>query len=174
MTDATTGAMTGATSITVRPAGPDDAPDLLALRLGLLQSLGRDVGPPSAPWRADALRWFAERTGDPLWRIVGAAGPDGLVAYGAATVTQDLPGPGRPDGRKVYVASMATAEGWRRRGIARAILLDLVGWAKGLGVDVVDLHASPDGLPLYRSVGFEPSPFTAMLLRIGEAGPQQP
>jgi GNAT superfamily N-acetyltransferase len=162
--------MTDVGPVVLRPAVPDDAADLLRLRLGLLESLGRDVGPASAPWHEDALRWFADRTEDPQWRIVGAATPPGLVAYGAATVTQHLPGPGRPDGRKAYVVSMATAAAWRRRGIARAILLDLVGWAQGLGLDVVDLHASADGYPLYRSVGFEPSPFTAMTLRIGEPG----
>jgi GNAT superfamily N-acetyltransferase len=153
----------------LRPAEPGDAADLLHLRLGLLESLGRDVGPGSAPWRRDALRWFAQRTEDPRWRILGAAAPTGLVAYGAATITEHLPGPGRPDGRKAYVVSMATAPAWRRRGLARAILLDLVEWARAEGLDVVDLHASADGLPLYRSVGFEPSPFTAMTLRIDES-----
>jgi GNAT superfamily N-acetyltransferase len=35
-----------------------------------------------------------------------------------------------------YVVSMSTAAAWRRRGIAWAILLDLVGWTRGLGIDV--------------------------------------
>jgi GNAT superfamily N-acetyltransferase len=162
--------MTDVGPVVLRPARPGDAADLLLLRLGLLESLGRDVGPASAPWRHDALRWFAHRAEDPRWRILGAAAPTGLVAYGAATVTEHLPGPGRPDGRKAYVVSMATAPAWRRRGLARAILLDLVRWARGQGLDVVDLHATADGYPLYRSVGFEPSPFTAMTLRLDQEG----
>ena len=61
----------------IRPATPEDAVELLRLRILLLESLGRDPGPPSAPWRQDALRWFADRTTSPRWRIQVAA--DGRV-----------------------------------------------------------------------------------------------
>ena len=86
----------------IRPATPGDADELLRLRVLLLESLGRDPGPPSAPWRQDALRWFVDRTTTPRWRIQVAADDEcgHLLAFGAATVAEHLPGPpGRPGSR---------------------------------------------------------------------------
>jgi GNAT superfamily N-acetyltransferase len=45
----------------------------------------------------------------------------------------------------------------RRRGIARALMMTLMKWAKAEGFDRLLLHASDAGLPLYRSLGFRPT-----------------
>ena len=106
----------------IRPATPADAVELLRLRILLLESLGRDPGPPSAPWRQDALRWFVDRTTTPRWRIQVAADDEcgHLLAFGAATVAEHLPGPTRPTGLKAYIASMVTDPCARGQGLARS------------------------------------------------------
>ena len=160
--------MTDGPAPRIRPATPGDAAELLRLRVLLLESVGRDPGPQSAPWRQDALRWFAERTTSPRWRIQVAAddecGP--LLAYGAATMAEHLPGPTRPTGLKAYIASMVTDPGARGRGLARLILEELLAWSAQRGADVADLNATAAGHRLYRAAGFEDSPFTAMTRRI--------
>jgi GNAT superfamily N-acetyltransferase len=45
----------------------------------------------------------------------------------------------------------------RRRGIARALMVTLMEWAKTQGFDRLLLHASDAGLQLYRSLGFRPT-----------------
>jgi GNAT superfamily N-acetyltransferase len=45
----------------------------------------------------------------------------------------------------------------RRRGIARALMMTMMDWAKTQGFDRLLLHASDAGLPLYRSLGFLPT-----------------
>jgi GNAT superfamily N-acetyltransferase len=49
---------------------------------------------------------------------------------------------------------VATDETYRRRGAARTIMDALVRWARERNIAFVDLHASPDGDTLYRSMGF--------------------
>ncbi len=160
--------MTDGPAPRIRPARPGDADELLRLRVLLLESLGRDPGPPSAPWRQDALRWFADRTTSPRWRIQVAADDEcgHLLAYGAATMAEHLPGPTRPTGLKAYIASMVTDPLARGRGLARLILDELLAWSAQRGADVADLNATAAGHRLYRAAGFEDSPFTAMTRRI--------
>jgi GNAT superfamily N-acetyltransferase len=160
--------MTGAPEPRIRPATAADAAELLRLRVLLLESLGRDVGPSSAPWRQDALQWFADRTDSPRWRIQVAADDEHgqLLAYGAVTMAEHLPGPGRPTGLKAYIVSMVTDPRARGRGLARRILDELLAWSAQQGADVADLNATAAGQRLYRSAGFEDNPFTAMTRRI--------
>jgi GNAT superfamily N-acetyltransferase len=43
---------------------------------------------------------------------------------------------------------------WRGKGIARALMRELMRWASEQGTDRVVLHASDAGRPLYESLGF--------------------
>ena len=43
---------------------------------------------------------------------------------------------------------------WRGKGIARALMRELMQWASEQGTDRVVLHASDAGRPLYESLGF--------------------
>jgi GNAT superfamily N-acetyltransferase len=157
-------------TLRIRPATPADATELLRLRVVLLESLGRDAGPQSAPWRQDALQWFAERATSPRWRIQVAADDQcgQLLAYGAATMAEHLPGPARPTGLKAYIASMVTDPRARGRGLARQVLDELLVWSAQQGADVAGLNATAAGHQLYRSAGFEDSPFTAMTRQIDQ------
>jgi GNAT superfamily N-acetyltransferase len=51
---------------------------------------------------------------------------------------------------------MCTDPEWRRRGLARAVLTELLLEAERRGVRRVELHATPAGAPLYRAAGFVP------------------
>jgi GNAT superfamily N-acetyltransferase len=53
-----------------------------------------------------------------------------------------------------YIQWMSTEAAARRQGLGGAILAALLAWFEGRGVDNVELHASPDGAPLYRAAGF--------------------
>jgi len=50
-----------------------------------------------------------------------------------------------------------TEPGSRRRGIARALMQAMMEWARAEGFDRLLLHASDNGRPLYRSLGFAPT-----------------
>jgi GNAT superfamily N-acetyltransferase len=55
------------------------------------------------------------------------------------------------------VVNVYTEPGSRRRGIARALMQAMMGWAKAQGFDRLLLHASDGGRPLYLSLGFAPT-----------------
>jgi ribosomal protein S18 acetylase RimI-like enzyme len=69
-------------------------------------------------------------------------------------------------GRRGYIANTCTDVGFRRRGYGRATITQLVEWMRAADVPVVDLHATPDGEPLYRSLGFTDPRAPALSLRL--------
>jgi GNAT superfamily N-acetyltransferase len=60
---------------------------------------------------------------------------------------------------------MSTDPAYRRRGYGRTTLLTLLAWLRSTGITMVDLHATPDGEPLYRSLGFTEPTDPALTLR---------
>jgi ribosomal protein S18 acetylase RimI-like enzyme len=144
-----------------------DGPELVRLRALMLQHLGVDPGPADAPWRRAAQQWFEQHlTDDHGWAcfVVGGNPGETLLASGISWITHHLPGPRWPDGRRGYIAGMITDTSARRRGYARDILRHLIAWFAELGIDYIELHASPDGEPLYHAAGFVPASQPAMEL----------
>ena len=71
-----------------------------------------------------------------------------------------MPGRGRVStGEVVNVVTRAEARG---RGHARACVTAVLAWMDDAGVARVSLAATPDGEPLYRSLGFTARPWRAM------------
>ncbi len=56
------------------------------------------------------------------------------------------------DGR---VGRMAVLAEWRRRGIGRALLTEVIATARGRGEDRLFLHAQVHSIPFYESLGFD-------------------
>jgi ribosomal protein S18 acetylase RimI-like enzyme len=94
--------------------------------------------------------------GDQLGRLIVALPPDFGYAYGVRA----------PDGRLVSVAAgldlggdtsvqwVATDPGHRRQGLGTRVMNRLLEDARRRGRATASLQASPDGLPLYRRLGF--------------------
>ena len=94
--------------------------------------------------------------------------PDGtgLAACAVGTIEHRLGAPGDPQGRTGYVFSVATDPDMRRRGFSRQCMTALLDWFRAQGVRKVDLRASAEAEPLYRSLGFARTPDPAMRLRL--------
>ncbi len=60
-------------------------------------------------------------------------------------------------GREGLVMNVYTAPAWRRRGIARRLMEEIIAWAKTAGIVRLVLHASDEGRPLYTALGFVPT-----------------
>jgi GNAT superfamily N-acetyltransferase len=59
--------------------------------------------------------------------------------------------------KRAYVSSVYCDPAWRRRGIARHLMEQLLAQAREMGVQRLVLWASEMGRPLYLDLGFEPS-----------------
>ena len=89
------------------------------------------------------------------WLVVTS---ENRVAAGTGLWLMDWPpdvigsGPRRGNILNVY-----TAREFRRRGLARVLMETAAAWCRENGVDIVILHASPEGRALYDSMGFAAS-----------------
>lgn len=89
-----------------------------------------------------------------------------LAACAVGVVEHRLGSPENPAGTTGHVFSVATDPAMRRRGYSRACMRALLGWYEERGVRRIDLHASPEGEPLYASLGFARTPAPAMRLTL--------
>lgn len=85
--------------------------------------------------------------------------PGGIVAGAGLQLRELLP---RPDaggerlvrGPQGLILNVFTERAWRRRGIAAALMRELLRWCRENGIESLVLHASDDGRPLYEKLGF--------------------
>lgn len=143
-----------------------DAPELVRLRAVMLQSLTRPTWDDD--WREPTRTTLAARLSDPrptmVAFVVDRPAGDGLASCAVGTIESRLGGPGDPAGRVGYVFSVATDPDHRRRGYSRACMAALLDWFRSESIHKVDLRASRDAEPLYRSFGFTRTADPAMRL----------
>ena len=87
---------------------------------------------------------------------------NGIVAGAGLQLRELLPRPNGARGRLVrgpqgLVMNVYTERAWRRRGVADALMRELLQWCRGNGIESVVLHASLEGRPLYEKLGFTPT-----------------
>ena len=97
------------------------------------------------------------------WLIHTSADPSNVVAGGGVQLRSLLPRPGADGGhvligREAIVLNMYVERDWRRRGLARRLMNEIIAWARQAGIVRLVLHASDEGRPLYESMGFVPTP----------------
>ena len=140
---------------TVREATRADAPELVRLGGLMWESIGREL---TDEWREQLLATIDARLGTDLWGWVidgdGGAGDAGLAACALLNRHPHLAPPGETAAWRGYVQWVCTDPAHRRKGYARALMLALDEWAVGQGVQVIDLHATPAGRPLYENLGY--------------------
>jgi len=137
----------------LRRASVDDAAELTRLRALMLVELGQD---PSVPgWAQACTGALSRRLAEPdrfaAWLVDV---DDRTVSSGAGWVEEHLPSPGALDGRRGHIASMSTEPAHQRQGHARQVFGALLAWFAELGVQRIDLRATPSGRPLYEAAGF--------------------
>jgi ribosomal protein S18 acetylase RimI-like enzyme len=137
----------------VRRAVAGDAAELVRLRGLMFEAMGIEAA--GDVWQRSAERHLQKALIDEGVVAVVVDAPEGGLAAGGVIEFQDrIPSPANPSGRAAYVSNMCTDRRWRRRGLARAVLAELLAEAARRGVDRVELHATDEGIDLYRSVGF--------------------
>ncbi len=139
-----------------RLAIPADAPEVVRLASVMYASMG--VATP-ANWWDHAVEAFSRRLSQEGEEVVAfvidrPGGDGGLAASGVGVTGSRLPSPNNPTGRVGYIQWVATDTTYRRQGMARAVMVGLLSWFDQGQVPVVELHATADGEPLYRSLGF--------------------
>lgn len=125
--------------------------------------------PAPGPWQETSRKVLRERlpgTDASLAAfVVDRPGvPGKLAACVTAVVEQRMASPENPTGRVGYIFSVATDDAFRRRGYSRLCMEATLDWYREQGTGKVDLRASVDAEPLYRSLGFVRTSDPAMRL----------
>jgi GNAT superfamily N-acetyltransferase len=154
--------------VKIRQAVPADAGELVRLRAIMLGHFSAENW--NDDWREPARASLERRLAvpEPTLAAFVADRPDGpgLVSCVVGLVEERLGNPFNPDGRVGYVFNVATDPAYRRRGYSRACMEALLQWFRDQGAGAADLTASPDGEPLYASLGFTRKSDPAMRLRL--------
>ena len=84
---------------------------------------------------------------------------DGPLPVACATLCYKrcIPTLGHPTGRRAHIMNVYTAEGYRRQGLARQLLLALHEEARQRGVTEITLDATDEGRKLYEALGYQAS-----------------
>lgn len=142
---------------TVRTARPDDAPALAAYVVGLTATTEFIVTQRDEVLTPERYRERLESVPDlpgALWLVAEPVGEPGVVVGDCVL---------RPGERRKLAHSatlgMGLAEGWRGRGLGRAMLAAAIDWARAhpalLRLDLGVIHGNARAIALYESLGFE-------------------
>ena len=146
----------------IRRATPEDAPEIAAQRAAMFAEMGHLTPRASARMRAATEAYVrqaiprGEYTG---WLVHPVGAPTRIVAGAGVQRRPLLPRPTEDGddvllGEEALVLNVWVDTGWRRRGIAEAIMREILAWAPGEGFVRVSLHTSAAGRPLYERLGF--------------------
>ena len=140
-------------AIVVRATVPEDFDAIIDLVAGMFQDLGTMCSRDA--WGDELQQALASRLGRDVAAFVAMDPSDCPIAVAVGVIDQRLPSPRRPRGQMGYVEWLATAEGSRRQGAARAATIALLQWFDEHEIDVVDVHSSLSAQPIYGSLGFD-------------------
>lgn len=87
---------------------------------------------------------------------------------GSVCLTEELPSPDNPSGKCAYLMNIYVREKFRENGIGHAIVTRLVEEAKMRNCNKIYLETTPEGRPVYESLGFHDLPDMMKLTNVPE------
>lgn len=152
-------------TVTIRHATPGDADTITEHRLLMFKET-RTVSPEiEANLRAELPDLLRSMLQSSLYVGWLAEADNGQIIAGAGVqVRRLLPRVETQIPCEALVVNVYVAPEFRRHGLARRLMEQIVAWAPGQGIERIALHASDMGRPLYASLGFAAS--TEMILHV--------
>jgi GNAT superfamily N-acetyltransferase len=146
--------VSASTSVEVRLANTSDLETLVALRLEYIQADLAPLDNEQGRMIADQLRhWIPSSLGERFFAVLASV--DAVTASVAMLAVNEYPAnPHFPNGRMGTVMNVWTRPAFRRRGLATAVLRELIELGGRLGLSKLELLSSAVAVPLYESQGF--------------------
>ena len=82
---------------------------------------------------------------------------DGVVAGGGVVLMEFPSSPRDSRAIRAFIVNMYTEPPFRKQGLAKMIMEEMIRWCKEQGFRWVALHASDAGRHLYETLGFKPT-----------------
>jgi GNAT superfamily N-acetyltransferase len=142
--------------ITIREASASEWAIILHHRRSMFRDMGEGTVEELDRMVEVAKLWFASAMTDGSYRHWLALDGSGRVAGGGGVLL--CPWPANPHDactQRAVILNVYTEAEFRKRGVARKIMVTILEWLKHQGFRGVNLHASPEGRHLYEKLGFE-------------------
>ena len=141
--------------ITIREAAPSEAAIILHHRRSMFRDMGEGTAEELDRMVEVASPWLARALADGSYRHWLAVDSSGRVCGGGGVLLGPWPAnPKDPCTERAVILNVYTEPDFRKRGIARQVMLTILDWIKKRGLRSVNLHASDEGRPLYEKLGF--------------------
>jgi GNAT superfamily N-acetyltransferase len=143
-------------NIVYRRARIDDIPALVDYRVRFLNELNHHSENHETKILRESLLEYFNRAIPSNDFIAWLAEYDGKIIATSGMVVQQIPARygGVESGKLGYLLNFYTIPKARRKGIGTLLLGKLIEEAKSLGLKYLYLHASKDGINIYRKAGF--------------------
>lgn len=136
--------------------GTERTDELIALRMAYLAAdFGEMTADDESAIRAALPSYFERHLECDLFAFVALAEDDTIASVALLLVSEKPANPRFVNGRIGTVFNVYTVPEYRRLGLASRVMAALVSYAREQDLDLVELNATDEGYPLYRSLGFE-------------------
>lgn len=143
---------------TIRHALAGDLDILVQHRRAMFYDMGYNDELALSSMSAKFRVWLAEHMNSGNYRAWLVCSPDGSIAAGAGLWLMDWPPHMVGEAaRRGNILNVYTADSFRRRGLARHLMEEVLLWCRENYIDTIILHASPSGRTLYEALGFTPT-----------------
>lgn len=159
------------TEFSIRRATPTEAPLITARRRAMFAEMAHTDSARLDAVEAAFTPWVAERLARGKYLGWLAEDPAGQVVAGAGLWIMDWPPHALiVEPRHGNILNVYVLPEHRRQGLARRLMDVVLAWCRADRLDVVILHASDCGRPLYAQLGFAPTTEMRRVLTPGGPG----
>jgi GNAT superfamily N-acetyltransferase len=142
--------------ITIREAQPTESAIILHHRRSMFRDMGEGTVEELDRMVAAASPWLARALAGGAYYHWFAVNEAGRVMGGGGVLLSPWPAnPKDPRNERAIILNVYTEPEFRKRGIARQVVLTILDWTRRRGLRTVNLHASDEGRYLYEKLGFE-------------------
>jgi ribosomal protein S18 acetylase RimI-like enzyme len=143
-------------TVLIRRATVADAPIIVAHRRAMFEAMGYTSCADLDAMDAKFAEWIVDKLTRGEYQGWFIANGQGAVVAGAGLWFVDWPAhPLDQSGKRAYVLNVYTCPDYRRRGLARRLMMMILDYGRARKLRMISLHASNEGRPLYESLGFQ-------------------
>ena len=141
--------------ILIRETTLDDAAEIMQHRRLMFRDMGFQEEEALDAMQATSEPFLLARMKEGTYRGWVAQTAEGRVAGGGGLLLHPwVTNPLDPNPMRAYLLNVYVYQEFRRQGVARRLMQQMVDWCREQGFATVWLHASDEGRPLYESMGF--------------------
>ena len=142
----------GSYVLSIRRATRDDIGWLVKHRIEMFRSMGHTNEELEA-LKPVVIRFLNASWDDSLVCFL-AVEDERVVGGCAVTLYKVMPGPRNPSGNVLYAHNMYVEPENRGKGVGSALLQKIIGFARTVGAQRIELHATQMGQGVYERAGF--------------------